>query len=119
MIANNLSRQNTTSLPQAFAKVRADYDMSRESRFVRRRTGLAPLGGPADYHYRNETAYYNDIEKARDMDRNDSIVGQTVDRAVSNIVQEGFALDVKTGDRKLDDDLKCPIHRMGYVMRCL
>lgn len=80
--------------------------MSRESRFVRRRTGLAPLGGTADYHYRNETAYYRDIEKARDMDRNDAIVGQTIDRAVSNIIQDGFTLDVKTGDTGVDEALK-------------
>lgn len=94
------------SLAKSFDDFRADYDMSRESRFVRRRTGLAPLGGTADYHYRSETSYYNDIEKARDMDRNDAIVGQTVDRAVANIVQDGFSLDVKTGDKKLDADLK-------------
>lgn len=80
--------------------------MSRESRFVRRRTGLAPQGGGADYHYRNEESYYRDIEKARDMDRNDAIVGQTIDRAVANIVQGGFTLDTKTGDKKLDAELK-------------
>ena len=80
--------------------------MSRENRFIRRRTGLAPLGGPADYHYRTETAYYNDIEKARDMARNDAVPGQIVERAVANIVQGGFTLDVKTGDKKLDSELK-------------
>lgn len=94
------------SLAANFEKIRADYDMSRDNRFVRKRTGLAALGGPADYHYRNENAYYRDIEKARDMDRNDAIVGQTVDRAVANIVQDGFSLDVKTGDKKLSAELK-------------
>jgi lambda family phage portal protein len=72
---------------------------------VRRRVGLAPSGGTADYHYRSEEKYYTDIEKARDMDRNDAVVGQTTDRAVANIVQDGFTLDTKTGDKKLDQDL--------------
>lgn len=93
------------NLAEQFSTIRGDYDMSRESRFVRRRTGLAPQGGTADYHYRNESQYYTDIEKARDMDRNDSIVGQTIDRAVANIVQDGFTLDPKTGDKKLDAEL--------------
>ena len=95
-----------TSLTRQFDSVRADYNMSRESRFVRRRVGLASQGSGADWHYRNEWAYYRDIEKARDMDRNDAIVGQTVDRAVSNIVQDGFKIDPNTGDKALDADLK-------------
>ena len=88
-----------------FDSIRADYDMSRESRFIRRRQGLAPRGGSADFHYRTEEFYYRDIEKARDMDRNDAIVGQTIDRAVANIVQDGFTLDVRTGDSQLDLEL--------------
>lgn len=90
----------------SFQKIRADYNMSRPSRFVRRRTGLPAQGNSADWHYRNEADYYRDIESARDMDRNDSIVGQTVDRAVANIVQDGFTLDTRTGDKALDRDLK-------------
>jgi lambda family phage portal protein len=85
--------------------IRADYEMSRESRFIRRRNGLAPSGGSADYHYRVEEHYYRDIEKARDMDRNDTIIGQTIDRAVSNEVQDGFSLDPQTGDKVLNDEL--------------
>jgi lambda family phage portal protein len=93
------------NISQAFAKIRADYDMSRTSRFVRRRTGVNPQGSGPDYHYRNETQYYADIEQARDMDRNDSLVGTLADRRVDNIVQQGFTLDPKTGDKKLDLDL--------------
>lgn len=88
-----------------FEKIRADYDMSRESRYVRRRTGLAPRGGSADYHLRVEELFYKDIEKARDMDRNDSVVGQIIDRSVANIVQDGFSLDPQTGDKSLNDEL--------------
>jgi len=82
--------------------VRADYDMSRDSRYNPRRHGLAPLGGPADYHYRVETDYYTDIEKARDLDRNNSIIGTCLDRSVDNIVQSGFKLDPQTGSKRLD-----------------
>lgn len=93
------------SIAGTMDSIRADYDMSRENRFIRRRIGLAPQGGSSDWHYRMEAKYYEDIEKARDMDRNDAIVGQTIDRAVSNIVQDGFSLDPQTGDKKLDEDL--------------
>lgn len=92
-------------LQAQFDQIRADYDMSRASRFVRRRTGVAPQGSGADYHYRNEVKYYRDIEQARDMDRNDGLVGVLADRRVDNIVQGGFTLDPKTGDKKLDMDL--------------
>ena len=101
-----MSRDTALTMQTKFQQQRADYDMSRESKFIRRRFGLAPLGASADYHYRQDLLYYRDIEKARDMDRNDSVIGQAVNRVVDNTVQEGFPLDVKTGDRYIDADLK-------------
>jgi len=103
--ASRKSPRKANDFMQSIDKIRADYDMSRENRFIRRRTGLAPSGGSADYHYRTETLYYNDIEKARDMDRNDSIVGQTIDRSVANEIQDGFSLDPQTGEKQLNEDL--------------
>jgi lambda family phage portal protein len=100
MIANGKK-----SLQDTFDSIRADYDMSRSSRFVRKRNGVAPQGSGADYHYRTETQYYRDIEQARDMDRNDAVVGILADRRVDNIVQSGFKLDPKTGDKGLDLEL--------------
>lgn len=97
-------KQNPNGIAGEFDNVRADYEMSRETRFSRRRTGLPSRGNSADWHYRNEEYYYRDIEKARDLDRNDGVVGQTVDRAVDNIVQGGFTLDPNTGDRTLNDE---------------
>lgn len=90
---------------EAWEQAKSDYRMSRPSRFVRKRSNLPYNGSSADWHYRSEQLYYQDIEQARDMDRNDAIVGQTVDRAVANIVQDGFTLDPKTGDKKLDAEL--------------
>jgi lambda family phage portal protein len=97
-----MAKKKTQTLQSAFDSIRADYDMSRASRFVRRRTGVAPQGSGADYHYRTETQYYRDIEQARDMDRNDAVIGILADRRVDNIVQSGFKLDPKTGDKGLD-----------------
>jgi lambda family phage portal protein len=99
------ARTGPAGLQATFDKVRADYDMSRESRFVRRRTGVHAMGSGADYHYRNEAKYYQDIEQARDMDRNDALVGILAERRVDNIVQGGFTLDPKTGDKGLDLEL--------------
>jgi lambda family phage portal protein len=92
-------------IASAFSDIRADYDATRQSRFVRRRTGVAPQGSGEDYHFRSESKYYELIEQARDMDRNDGLVGILADRRVDNIVQSGFTLDPKTGDKGLDLDL--------------
>jgi lambda family phage portal protein len=93
------------SLQSQFSAAKADYEMNRISRFVRKRTGVAPRGSGADYHFRTETKYYEGMEQARDMDRNDAVIGILSDRRVDNIVQSGFKLDPKTGDKKLDLDL--------------
>jgi lambda family phage portal protein len=100
-----MAKKKADTLQSQFDKIRADYDMSKTSRFVRRRTGVNPQGSGADYHYRSESKYYADIEQARDMDRNDAVVGTIADRRVDNIVQQGFKLDPKTGDKGLDLDL--------------
>ena len=98
-------RKGPRTIQSEFADIRADYDATRYSRFVRRRTGVAPMGAGADYHFRTEKEYYDLIEQARDMDRNDGLVGILADRRVDNIVQSGFTLDPKTGDKGLDDAL--------------
>lgn len=98
-------RKGPRTIQSEFADIRADYDATRYSRFVRRRTGVAPMGASADYHFRTEKEYYDLIEQARDMDRNDGLVGILADRRVDNIVQSGFTLDPKTGDKGLDDAL--------------
>ena len=97
--------RRSSSLQSQFAEIRADYDATKHSRFVRRRTGVAPMGSGADYHFRTESKYYELIEQARDMDRNDALVGILADRRVDNIVQSGFTLDPKTGDKGVDNEL--------------
>lgn len=86
-------------------QVLSDYQAAKSSRFSRRRTGIASGGSGADYHYRNENQWLKLLEYARDMDRNDCVVGQIVDRLVANVIQDGFELDVNSGDTGLDDEL--------------
>jgi len=94
------------SLADCFVDAQSDYAAAKASRYRRRRTGVSPMGSGADYHYRSESDYLRLLEEARDFDRNDVIVGQTIDRAVDNIVQGGFTLDVDTGDKQLDDAIE-------------
>ena len=81
------------------------YQAAIPSRFRRVRTGYNPLGSGADYHYRYQQDWLKILEDCRDMDRNDVIIGQTVDPAVANEIQDGFTLTPMTGDPKLDKDL--------------
>jgi lambda family phage portal protein len=99
----DLARQNTA---ESFEGLKSDYAAAKQSRYRRKRTGVSPSGSNADYHYRRETDYTRIQEDARDMDRSDVIVGQTIDRAADNILQDGIPLDVGTGDDGLDIELK-------------
>jgi len=96
---------NSLKVSEVFHEARADYDAMRTSQFVRQRQGLAPMGGGADYHIRNESAYFRLVEAARDASRNDSIIGKTIERAALNVVQNGFTLCPETGDSGLDTAL--------------
>lgn len=100
-----MRRRKEPSVPQAFENLRSDYQAAKDTRFERKR--IVPSGGAAaDYHYRNESSFLNLLEKARDLDRNDTVVPQMVNRAVANTIQDGFSLSVSTGDEKVDDELE-------------
>jgi lambda family phage portal protein len=79
---------------------RADYAGGTPSTFRRTRRGL---GGTADAHYGGSDArYFTMMEYVRDMDRNDFLVGQIVDRLVDNIIRNGSDLEVQTKDKALN-----------------
>lgn len=99
-----MSKSGVEWAVETFGAAKADYEAAKQSRFVRKRTGVAPAGGNEDWNFRAERTYYDLIEQARDMDRNDGLVGCLADRRVDNIVQQGFTLDPKTGDKALDED---------------
>jgi capsid protein len=84
----------------------ASYSAARRSRFRRLRTGTLAMGSGADYHYAIQSDYLRVLEDARDMDRNDAIVGAIVDRAVTNLVQDGMTLEPETGDAGANDALR-------------
>lgn len=89
-------------LLHSFGDARADYKLGHESRFRPRLRGVDRQGSGADYHYRNEAAFYLAMEQAREFDRNDPIVGPGITRCITNIFQGGFKNDVNTGDKELD-----------------
>lgn len=99
-------RRKPVSLSNVFQDLRADFRAGKDTRFTSRLAGVSSGGSGADYHYRNESQFLHMMERARHYQRNDPIVGQGVRRLVANIVQDGFTLDVNTGDEELDNDLK-------------
>jgi len=96
------NRHKSKSIASTFDGLRSDYAASKASRFRRRRTGISSMGSAADYHFRSEADYLRMLEYARDMDRNDAVIGQMVDRAVNNTIQNGMVPDPQTGDKETD-----------------
>ena len=94
------------NIADAFTRLKSDYSAARTSRFRRRRQGVPTMGAGADYHYRSESDYLRLMEEARDFDRNDMAVGQMIDRAVSNTIQDGFSILPDTGDKAINKELK-------------
>jgi len=95
------------TISDSFTNTRSHYlAAKRSSRLRRRRQGIPPLGSSADWHYQSEGDYLWMAEAARDMDRNDLVIGQAIDRVVENTVQGGFSPEPQTGDEGLDQALK-------------
>lgn len=90
-----------------FARMQSSYQAAKRSGpFKRRRVGIPPQGAGADWHYSNENDYLWMGEIARDLDRNDMVIGQLLDRYVDNVIGEGFTVNPDTGDEGLDAELK-------------
>lgn len=86
---------------------RSDYAMAKRSGAQTRvRRGVPSQGAGADYHYRNESDWLWMQELGWEIFRNHPVVGSVVKRAAENQVQDGFNYDPRTGDPKLDKDLK-------------
>lgn len=89
---------------------RGDYQAAEVSRYLPAPRGVDPLGSGADYHYAREADYFRVVERARKWDRDNMVVGQGVNRLVGNVVQDGFNLDVQTGDDALNAELAARWH---------
>ena len=102
------SDRQRISVADGFATSQAAYRMAnRQSRFGSDRTGDIPsLGADANWHYRSDLDYIWMGETAREMDRNDPVLGQIVDRVIDNEIQEGFKPQADCGDPKVDEYLE-------------
>lgn len=94
------------TLVDDMADLRADYSAAKPSRFKRQRRGLLPYGSANDWSLRVPTDYYSVVEQARDMVRNDALIGQMINRAAENILGDGMRPDPQTGDRGFDRELR-------------
>lgn len=90
------------NLIQSFAEIRNDYSATRPSKFRRNRTGLPAMGSGADYHLRNGATWLQALEYARDLDRNDTVIGSMIDRAVDSTISDGIDPEPDTGNDELD-----------------
>lgn len=81
------------------------YYAGEASKFLPAPTDVQSLGSGADFHYRNEARFYRMMERARQYDRDNMVVGQGINRLVGNVMQEGFTVDPSTGDREADAEL--------------
>lgn len=101
-----MRRRKGFSLADTFNELRADFRAGQDTRFQSRLKGVSSTGSGADYHFRTERQFLHMMERARNYQRNDPIVGQAIRRLTANIVQDGFRLDTQTGDDGLDAELK-------------
>lgn len=95
----------TASMRDAWQELRADYAIGTNSRFRPQPSGVQSSGSGADYHYRDEMKFLRGIERSRYFDRNNMLVGQAVNRLCANLLQDGFTIDVQTGDDGLNAEL--------------
>lgn len=90
-------------MQERFQSERADYDAAKQSRFRRVRIGVASNGSHADYHYRSEGDFLRALEYARDLDRNDAVVGRMLTLSADMTVQAGITAKSNTGLPALND----------------
>jgi len=82
--------------------MRADYGMTKPSRFRRDRTGFDPMGSGADYHIRSQSQYLRMVELAREVEREDPYARQGIRRLVSSVQPGGATLNPTTGDKEIN-----------------
>jgi len=83
-------------------QMRADYGMTKPSRFKRDRHGFNPAGSGADFHIRSQPEFLRMIELAREMEREDPLLRQAIRRVVNNIQTGAATPDPQTGDDEVN-----------------
>lgn len=109
-MARRTSENPIAQLGQAFhdaySDLRAEYRLGSTGRFLPRPRGVAAQGSNADYHWRDPNRYYLAIERARDWDRNNLVVGAGIDRVRDNVWgEEGPIVQPTTPDPELNKAL--------------
>ena len=99
-------RSTDRNLNQMIGDLRSDFRAAQDSRFMARLTGVNHQGSGADYHYRFERDFLHMIERARQYERDNPVVGQGISRLAANIIQDGFTPDPETNSPDLDSRLK-------------
>jgi len=89
-----------------FYRQKSSYNAHNDSAFRRARDGVTSVGHGANWHYKSEPDWLKGIELARDIVRNDMLVGQGIRRLVNNVMQDGFDPDPDTGSEELNSRLK-------------
>lgn len=105
-LRNNSEPPKTTALMEYWDGLRSDYNATKQTRFKRVQRGLPLAGAGADYHYRSESQYLQLVEMVRDFERNDPVIRSAFNRLTSNVVRNGFTLDVTTGDDETTKQLR-------------
>lgn len=98
--------ENLSLMQEGFTTMRGDYSAAKRSGpFKKKRTGVPLNGAGADYHT-SDADYLWMGEVARDLDRNDPVIGQLIDRHVDNVLGGGFTPNPNTGDDGANKELK-------------
>lgn len=95
-------RGSIGAIPLGMDQARAEYRAARATKARSRARGLSAMGSNADYHYASEADYLRIMELARDIDRNDQVVGQGINRLTHLVFRDGIQADPDTGDTALD-----------------
>lgn len=90
---------------ETFRRMRSAYPLGEDSRYLPRLRGVNRAGSGADWHIESETTFFTSIERARDWDRTNMVVGQGITRLINNVCQDGLTLDPDTSDEELDKEI--------------
>lgn len=101
-----LMRQDSTAVLESAREAMSNYSASEETRYTKPLRNVAINGSNADYHIANDMLFYRMIERMREIDRNDCVVGQGVRRFVNKVLRSGMIVDPDTGSPDLDDELR-------------
>lgn len=88
-----------SQIDSEFAKYKNAFRATRETRISPRNRRVNRTGETADSSHGFSDEIYYAAELARDLDENDPLIGQGIDRFCTNILQHGFTPEPDTGNK--------------------